>query len=241
MFRRFHPYLIFLVLILFNSHALASNVLENLVESDQLKQSNVGAYLGLGLDLLPKELEAQLPEDVIIGQGILITGFTPDSPAPKQGIKVYDILLRYNGVAIEHPQQLIQLIKNDSPGRAVKVSIVRQGKVIDLPVTIGKENYPLDEDQLDYQYNMQMLGYDGYKIAMPSKNYFEATIRFLAADGSVRRRTFKGYFNQVMAEIQATPDMSQYAKQKVMSIIKEKKEDEEGYFDGLMPFSDGVF
>ena len=241
MFRRNHPYQIILALILFTSNGYASNTLEPLVNKDQLKQSNVGAYLGLSLDLLPKELEAQLPEDVIIGQGILITGFAPDSPAPQQGIKQYDILLRYNGVAIEHPQQLIQLIKQDSPGRSVKLSIVRQGKVIDLPLMIGKQDYPLDEDQLDYQYNMQMLGYDGYKIAMPSKNYFQATIRFLAPDGSVRRRTFKGYFNQVMPEIQATPDLSQYAKQKVMSIIKQKKDDEEGYFDGLMPFSDGVF
>jgi hypothetical protein len=241
MFRRYHPYLTVVFLILFNSNGFASNVLEPLVEADQLKQSNVGAYLGLGLELLPKELEAQLPEDVIIGQGILITGFAPDSPAPAQGIKQYDILLRYNGVAIEHPQQLIQLIKKDSPGKTVKLSIVRKGKVIDLPVTIGKQDYPLDEDQLDYQYNMQMLGYDGYKIAMPSKNYFEATIRYLAPDGSVRRRTFKGYFNQVMSEIQATPDLSQYAKQKVMSIIKEKKDDEEGYFGDWMPFSDGVF
>ena len=56
----------------------------------QLKQSNIGAYLGLGLDILSKELAAQLPEDVLVGQGIMVNGFRKDSPAPKHGVKLYD-------------------------------------------------------------------------------------------------------------------------------------------------------
>ena len=203
MFRRF-IYLPILFLIVLSTHVQASTLVQPIKE-DQLKQSNVGAYLGLGLEILPKELQAQLPEDVLMGQGVLITGFSSDSPAPAQGLKPYDILLSYSNRAVKHPLQLIQMIKNDQPGNTVKLGITRKGKLIDIPVQIGQQNYPLDEDQLDYQYNMQMLGYHGYKILMPSKNYFEATIRFLAPDGVVRRRTFKGHYNRILPEIQATP------------------------------------
>lgn len=244
MSRSHSHYLVLLALCLFSilfSEPGTASTLTPPLQKDQLKESNVGAYLGLGLDLLPKELEAQLPEDVMIGQGVLISGFAPDSPAPKAGVKLYDILLNYDGIPIKHPRQLIQLIKKDKPGRSVKLTLVRQGKIIELPVTIGSQNYPLDKDQLDYQFDMQTLGYRGYSVKMPRKNYFEATIRYLAPDGVVKRRTFKGYYNQIMPEIQSTADMPMPARQKLMSIIKEKKDDEDGWFGDWMPFSDGVF
>ncbi len=237
---RIYQCFMLIALSLFSSHLAASTLLAPLAE-DQLKQSNTGAYLGVGLDLLPAELNAQLPEDVLIGQGILVSGFMPDSPAPKQGIKLYDILLSYNNIALKHPQQLIQLIKKATPKQTAKLSIVRQGKILTLPITLGAQNYPLDADQLDYQFDMQMMGYSGYEMKMPSKNYFEATIRFLAPDGVVRRRTFKGYYNQIIPEIQAAPDLSQFAKQKLINVISERKNDEDGWFGDWMPFSDGFF
>lgn len=237
---RIFQYFMLIALSLFSSHLMASTLLAPLAE-DQLKQSNTGAYLGVGLDLLPAELSAQLPEDVLIGQGILVSGFMPDSPAPKQGVKLYDILLSYNNIALKHPQQFIQLVKNAKPKQTANLSIVRQGRILTLPIVLGAQNYPLDADQLDYQFDMQMMGYSGYQMKMPSKNYFEATIRFLAPDGVVRRRTFKGYYNQIMPEIQAAPDLSQFAKQKLATAISERKSDEDGWFGDWMPFSDGNF
>jgi len=230
-----------MILSLLFSHNVLASTLAAPIEEDQLKHSNIGAYLGLNLDVLPVELQAQLPEDVLIEQGIMLSGFSPDSPAPEQGLQQYDILLNYSGVPLKHPQQLIQLIKKDKPSKKIKLTLVRQGEIIHLPIIVGSQNYPLDEDQLDYQFNMQMLGYHGYTIKMLSKNFFDATIRFLAPDGVVRRRSFKGNYGRIMAEIQAAPDMSKYAKHKLTSIITEKKDNEDGWFGDWMPFSDGIF
>lgn len=238
---RLKTYMLLATALFFCNIGLASSSLAPPIKEDQLKQSNVGAYLGLGLDILPRELQAQLPEDVLIGQGVLISGFSSDSPAPQQQVKLYDILLNYNGVAIMHPRQLIQVIKGSKPNQKVKLTIVRKGKIIELPIVVGSQNYPLDEDQLDYQFNMQVMGFDGFKMKMPSKNYFEATIRFLAPDGVVRRRTFKGYYNQVLSEIQMAPDLTKYAKQKLINVITTRKDDEDGWFGDMMPFSDGIF
>lgn len=239
---RMYRYFLLILFSLFSCQiVMATSTLLTPLPEDQLKQSNTGAYLGLALDILPPELSAQLPEDVLIGDGVLVTGFMPDSPAPQQGIKLFDILLSYNGIALKHPRQLIQLINKGKPNQVIELKVVRKGQIIKIPVTLGAQNYPLDEDQLDYQYKMQTLGYAGYKMKMPSKNYFEVTIRFLAPDGVVRRRSFKGYYNQVMSDIQAAPDLSRFAKQKLLNVISERKNDEDGWFGDWMPFSNGFF
>ncbi len=246
---RYHQALTQLLCVTICSIVLNSQVLANTTtpskatapQDAQLKNSNVGAYLGIRSDVLPNELVAQLNEDIVVGQGILVTGFMADSPAPKQGIKRYDILLKYDQTPLMHPKQFIQLIKRDKPGRKVRLTLSRKGKIITLPVVMGSENYPLNEDQLDYQYNLQMLGYDGMRIKQIRKNYYEATIRYLAPDGVVRRRTYRGWYGQIMRDISASNDLSRVAKQSLLQAIKKRKDDEDGWFGDWMPFSDGNF
>ena len=235
---RLFTFLLFMVL-MFSVQAKTPNSKSS--NEIQLKQSNVGAYLGLSLDVLPKDLAAQLPEDVLVGQGVMVSGFRKDSPAPRQGIKLYDVLLNYNQYALMHPKQLIRLIKRDKPGNKVIFTVARKGKILKIPVVLGSQNYPLNEDQLDYQYNLQVFGYDGLKVKQFSKHYFEATIRYLAADGVVRRKTFSGPYPVIMQQIYAAPDLSKIAKKSLTNAITKKKEDEEGWFGDMLPFSDGNF
>ncbi len=235
---RLFTFLLFMVLMFSLQAITPSSKSSNEI---QLKQSNVGAYLGLSLDVLPKDLAAQLPEDVLVGQGVMVSGFRKDSPAPRQGIKLYDILLNYNQYALMHPKQLIRLIKRDKPGNKVIFTVARKGKILKIPVVLGSQNYPLNEDQLDYQYNLQVFGYDGLKVKQFSKHYFEATIRYLAPDGVVRRKTFSGPYPVIMQQIYAAPDLSNIAKKSLTNAITKKKEDEEGWFGDMIPFSDGNF
>jgi len=207
----------------------------------QLKQSNTAAYLGISVDLLSNGLAAQLPEDVLVGQGIMVSGFAADSSAEKQGIKLYDILLAYDDNALMHPQIFINLIKQDKPGRVVKLQVARKGRIISIPVTLASQAVPLDEDQLDYQYNLQVLGYDGVNIELKDNDYFTAAIRYLAPDGVVRRHNFSGYYPIIQRQIANTPDLSNIAKRDLLRAITKRKDDEDGWFGDMMPFSDGNF
>lgn len=224
-----------------SSFALANSTKPAPSSEVQLKHSNTAAYLGISVDLLSKELTAQLPEDILIGQGIMVSGFAKDSTAQKQGVKLYDILLAYDQHAIMHPSKFIRLIKSDKPKRIVKLMISRQGKIISVPVTLGSQQYPLDEDQLDYQYNMQVNGFDGMKIKQFSEDDFQAAIRYLDLDGIVRSRTFSGQYNKIQHEIQAATDISKVAKQHLMIALSKRKKDEEGWFGEWIPFNDGNF
>jgi len=231
----------FLFITVFGSHAVASNAEPAPSSEVQLKQSNTAASLGISVDFLPKWLVAQLPEDVLVEQGVMVTGFTENSSAVKQGIKLFDILLAYDQQALMHPKNLIDRVRRDRIGREVKLQIVRKGKIIMVPVILGTQFYPLDEDQLDYQYNLQVLGYDGVNIKLHNNDYFTAAIRYLAPDGVVRRRNYAAYYPVIIRQIQQTPDLSNNAKSDLLRAIKKRKDDEDGWFDGMMPFSDGVF
>jgi hypothetical protein len=140
-----------------------------------------------------------------------------------------------------HPKDFINAIKNDKPGRKITLEIVRKGKIIKLPLTLSSQQYPLNEDQLDYQYNMQVLGFDGMKIKMYSEDDFEAAIRYLAPDGIVRSRTFAGSYNKVYQEIYSAPDIPNIAKQHLIKVLSKRRKDEKGWFGDWIPFNDGNF
>lgn len=241
------PFLSLLLVTAFFSSTLSTPLVyafssvERANPSIQLKQSNTAAYLGIRVDLLPRDIAAQLPEDVIVGQGILVSGFAPDSTAPAQGVKKNDILLEYDGHPIFHPEQFIQYIKSDKPGRKLELTLARKGKLIKLPITMGQQAVPLTEDQLDYQYNMQMLGFDGIKIKHLRGKEYEVQIRYLAPDGVVKVRSYNGPYERLLGQIYATPDLSIYAKRQLMATLKDRYEDEKGWFGDFIPFNDGVW
>jgi hypothetical protein len=223
------------------SYTIADSARHKPSQEIQLKYYNILAYMGVRVDLLPKSMQAQLPEDVLVGQGIMVTGFSKDSPAQAQGLKQYDVLLSYDRYALMHPKKFINLIRNDKPGRVVKLKLVRKGKIMTLNITLGSQKQPLNEDQLDYQYNLQTQGYDGMKIKQFSKDDFQASIRYLASDGVVRSRTFAGTYRNIQRDIYMANDMSIIARQHLMQAITKRKKDEDGWFGSIIPFSDGNF
>ena len=241
---RLHQYLMLMIFSIFMGSVFANtnNTKPTNSSEIQLKYYNIAAYMGTRVDLLPKELAAQLPEDVLVGQGIMVTGFTENSPAKRDGLKVYDILLTYDRHALMHPKEFIDLIRKDKPGRKVKLKLVRKGKIISVEVTLASQRYELDEDQLDYQYNLMVLGYDGMRINQLGKDNFKAVIRYLSTiDGVVKRYTFSGSYKKILYDIYAAKDLSNIAKHDLKKAITKRKTDEEGWFGKWIPFGDGNF
>ncbi len=238
---RLRRWIIFIMLSLSVTYAVAESAKPKPSQETQLKYSNTFAYMGVRVDLLPKAMIAQLPEDVLVGQGIMVSGFGEKSPAKQQGLRLYDVLLTYDRHALMHPRKFIQLIRNDKPGRVVRLKVARKGKIITIPVTLTSQQQPLNEDQLDYQYNLQTKGYDGMKIKQFAKDDFQAAIRYLASDGVVRSRTFAGTYRKIQRDIYAANDMSPIAKQDLMRAITKRKKNEDGWLGNIMPFNDGNF
>ena len=75
-------------------------------------------------------------------EGIVITGVSPNSPAAKAGIQLGDVILKLNNQEGISAREMMQIIANTKPNSKVLVTILRLGKILQLPVVI--EEFPVN-------------------------------------------------------------------------------------------------
>lgn len=75
-------------------------------------------------------------------EGIVITGVSPNSPAAKSGIQVGDVILKLNNQEGISAREMMQIIANTKPNSKVLVTILRLGKILQVPVVI--EEFPVN-------------------------------------------------------------------------------------------------
>lgn len=71
-------------------------------------------------------------------EGAMITQVTPNTPADRGGLKVGDVILRYNSEPIENDNHLVNLVGNTSVGAEVHLTIFRNDQQLDLKLNIAK-------------------------------------------------------------------------------------------------------
>ncbi|GIW90759.1 MAG: serine protease [Pirellulaceae bacterium] len=110
---------------------MAMRVAEQLLEKGRVDR----AYLGVQLDsqfTAAKALELGLSQR----RGAHVTGLTPGSPAERAGIREGDIILAFDGVAIEDDNHLVNQVGLTPIGKEVQVQIWRRGQSLSVPVRV---------------------------------------------------------------------------------------------------------
>ena len=69
---------------------------------------------------------------------LLVIAVSSGSPAATAGLLVGDIVLTFDGQAVESPEDLLDLLAGDRVGRLVPVRILRGRERVDLNVTVGE-------------------------------------------------------------------------------------------------------
>jgi len=77
--------------------------------------------------------------------GVLIAGVEPNGPALHAGVHAGDMVLALNGDHIDSARNLIRAVASMPPGRYIHLTVRRQGRDIELPVTIGRRPADLSE------------------------------------------------------------------------------------------------
>ena len=72
-------------------------------------------------------------------KGVAVAKVYEGSAADKAGIKVDDVIVRYNGQDVQGVRQLRELVAATTPGTTVKLEILRDGKAQTLTATVGKQ------------------------------------------------------------------------------------------------------
>lgn len=107
------------------------NVASNLIKSGEVPRGMLG--------LFPDDLNREMAEAFGLEstRGALVNQVQEDSPASRGGIRHGDIILKIDEREIDSAAELRLVVSQVLPGTKVAVTLIRQGKTMVLPITLG--------------------------------------------------------------------------------------------------------
>lgn len=105
--------------------------------SDQLRATGrvTRGRIGVAIDGVNRELADSL--GLPRAEGALIRGVENNSPAAQAGIEPGDVILSFDGKAVEKSSDLPRIVGNTAPGAKAQVRVWRRGAERTLTVTVG--------------------------------------------------------------------------------------------------------
>jgi serine protease Do len=110
---------------------LAWDVLDQLHTNGQVERG----WLGVHIQGVDKDLAASL--DLDDAKGALVAQVQPDSPAAAAGLHQGDVILSYNGEAIDTLRDLTSKVASTDPGTDSELTVWRNGEKMAIDVEIG--------------------------------------------------------------------------------------------------------
>lgn len=111
---------------------MAREILPTLIKGGKIRHG----FLGIMIQNADEDLARKF--GLSDNHGALVAQVNKDSPAEKAGIKVGDILTRYNGKPVEDTRHLRNMVAATSPGSKVEVVVFRNGNERTLKAAIGE-------------------------------------------------------------------------------------------------------
>jgi serine protease Do len=97
-------------------------------------------YLGISLnDVTPDNAQFFNLKDA---SGAIVADVTPDSPAGHAGLKQGDVIERVNGASVTNSSALQVAVSEVNPGARLALGIMRDGKPMNVDVTVGEYHAP---------------------------------------------------------------------------------------------------
>ena len=111
---------------------LAKSILGQLKEKGKVTRGWLGVYI--------QRLTPDMAESLAVPgkKGALVADVTKDGPAEKAGIRSGDVIVAFNGKSVADEHELPQIVASIKPGEKVDVKLIREGKTLSIPVTIGE-------------------------------------------------------------------------------------------------------
>jgi serine protease Do len=120
----------------YNGISFSVPIQEVMRVADELKKTGhvTRGRLGVQISEVTRDVAAALGLDKARGAEVAMV--EPGGPAEKAGIKVGDIILKFNGQNIETTRDLPRLVGATKVGSRASVTLWRRGQQLDVPVTI---------------------------------------------------------------------------------------------------------
>jgi serine protease Do len=124
--------------------AIPANLARNMMDQILKKGKVTRGFMGI----LPQELTPDMAKEFNTnGHGVLIAQVTADSPAAKAGLKVGDVITTINNDPVEDVNSFRLAVAGFAPGTKIDLKVNREGKTMDVPVTLAEYNMEADGGQ----------------------------------------------------------------------------------------------
>ena len=110
----------------------AMNVASQLQAGGRVTRGRIGVSISTVTKDIAESLS--LPKT----QGAVIGRIEDDSPAGKAGLQAGDVVLKIDGKAIDGSPDLSRYVRQVKPGTKINMTVWREGKTRDIPVTVGE-------------------------------------------------------------------------------------------------------
>jgi len=77
------------------------------------------------------------------GGGVVVAAMRPNGRAKEAGLRVGDVVHRYNGVSVLDPQQFYRLVLDSMPGSRAELELVRDGSLVHIAVPVEETDTAL--------------------------------------------------------------------------------------------------
>ncbi|MEI6593009.1 MAG: trypsin-like peptidase domain-containing protein [Holophagaceae bacterium] len=102
-------------------------------------------YLGVG----PQELDQAYQDALGVKAGVVVGTLEKGQPADKAGLQRLDVITAVDGQPIQSPDELVSAISSRRAGETVKLAVSRDGKTLNLTVTLGDRKALEDQRRRD--------------------------------------------------------------------------------------------
>lgn len=112
---------------------MAKSVMKSLMETGKVTRG----WLGVAIQDITPDLAKSF--NLATAQGALIGDVTPNSPAERAGMQRGDVVVEFEGREIKDVNHLRNTVAQTPVGKVAKVKALRDGKPVELSVTIGEQ------------------------------------------------------------------------------------------------------
>ncbi len=95
-------------------------------------------FMGINYQAISPNIAAMY--NLPVKWGIYVQAIADGSPASTSGLQKGDIIASLNGVQLDETHQYLNMLYNYKPGDIVTLGIFRDGKQLDLNITLGENN-----------------------------------------------------------------------------------------------------
>ena len=188
-----------------------------------------GAYLGVELVNLNEPLRAHfgVPE----GSGVMISNVVEDSPAARAGVRVGDILTRFDGEDVTSSRKLTTMVRKAEAGDPADLEIWRDGKVESLSTTLDERPQPdLRANYFSFLRGSEDLDGDGeIDVFVSPENVHEKIQEYFDGDEwKERHEHLQRFLHERRPDMRALEDRLESLKKRLSELESRLEERAEG-------------